>query len=784
MSGWPQLKGQPIEGTDVIDRRTFIEACVGAAGLTLGSVAGNTAIAAPTDLPPGVSLSGTLADEDVFRYVQRRAGAFDAAFYKQILGAANPFKEGDQIVGVAAADEASRSAARGLLTNTRLRDLDAHPLQQDKLYGFIAKSIEASAAAKTGDWTLGELKRFLLAEPAEVILPLLPGLSSDVIGCVVKLMSNEELIAVGQKIFHPLPGSQIGAKGYLGARIQPNSPTDNVADIQWQVFNGWSYAVGDVVLGCNPVSSDPVSVAAIERTLYDLLTTFGIADVLPHCVLAHIDVQAAVERVQPGTTGIWFQSIAGSDAANATFDISLEKMLAYADQRRGQYGLYFETGQGADFTNGHGQGYDMVLHESRKYGYARALVRRMQAAQQRNGGRFAPWVHVNDVAGFIGPEVFRTREQLVRCCLEDIVMGKLHGLCIGLDVCSTLHMEVSLDDLDWCLDRILPANPAYLMALPTKIDPMLGYLTTGFQDHVRLREKFGYSVNDRMWQFFQELQVIDANGKPTEHFGDPVWVYLQYERRKGSPRSSTDILRLAGEQQLAATRNRGVFIARGHGGRSWDLEPALERDVRRIYADSKQCLKAELTPEFIRGIPAALKLETQSRDRDDYILHPATGEELSPESLAKVLELRRQHAGKHDVQIVISDGLNALSISDPGHLAPFLERLRTGLLKAGFSAAPENLVFTSGRVRAGYRVGETLFGGLSGKRTIVHVIGERPGTGHHTFSVYLTTAAGEAWGPRGKIDHQLTKVISGIATTALEPQPAADDTVRLVKAGK
>ena len=40
------------------------------------------------------------------------------------------------------------------------------------------------------------------------------------------------------------------------------------------------------------------------------------------------------------------------------------------------------------------------------------------------------------------------------------------------------------------------------MALPTKIDPMLGYLTTGYQDHVRLRERFGYKVNDRMWQFF------------------------------------------------------------------------------------------------------------------------------------------------------------------------------------------------------------------------------------------------------------------------------------------
>src|SRR6185503_3445242 len=146
----------------------------------------------------------------------------------------------------------------------------------------------------------------------------------------------EELIAVGKKVFHPLPGSNIGARGYLGARIQPNSPTDNVSDIQWQVFNGWSYAVGDVVLGTNPVSSDPASVAAIEGTLQDLLTTFELSNVLPHCVLAHIDVQSTVEKSLPGSTGIWFQSIAGSDAANTTFDISLEKMLAYADQRSGR----------------------------------------------------------------------------------------------------------------------------------------------------------------------------------------------------------------------------------------------------------------------------------------------------------------------------------------------------------------------------------------------------------------------------------------------------------------
>jgi ethanolamine ammonia-lyase large subunit len=111
-----------------------------------------------------------------------------------------------------------------------------------------------------------------------------------------------------------------------------------------------------------------------------------------------------------------------------------------------------------------------------------------------------------------------------------------------------------------------------------------------------------------------------------------------------------------------------------------------------------------------------------------------------------------------------------------------LERLRKGLVRGGFRPAREHIVFTSGRVRAGYRVGESLFADLDGARTILHVIGERPGSGHHTFSVYMTAADGATWGQRGKIDHNITKVVSGIAATALAPLAGADETVRLLKA--
>jgi ethanolamine ammonia-lyase large subunit len=506
-------------------------------------------------------------------------------------------------------------------------------------------------------------------------------------------------------------------------------------------------------------------------------------------VLAHIDVQAEAERRYPGSTALWFQSLAGVADANTTFDISVEKMKAHAATRAGQYGLYFETGQGADGTNGHGKGFDMVIHEARKYGFARALKREVEAAQRAAGRAPAPWVHLNDVAGFIGPEVFRSREQLVRCCLEDTVMGKLHGLAIGLDVCSTLHMEVDLDDLDWCLDRIMPANPAYLMALPTKNDPMLSYLTTGFQDHVRIRERFGYRVDDRMWAFFQELGVIDASGRPTERFGQPTWVYLQYRRRKGDRRPDAEIV-AEGRRAIAAIRERGVDIAEGHGERLWDLEPKLDRRIRYLYDDSKKCIWAELPHGFTAALPGAVQVSTTSADRTDYILHPPTGERLEPGGAAAVETLRDRRRGEWDVQLVISDGLNALALTDEGHLEPYLARLRDALAAAGFALAPEPIVVTGGRVRAGYRIGEILYGGrrdtaaASGTRArppaILHLIGERPGSGHHAYSVYITAAPAAVWADTGRADHNITRVVSGIADTQLAPELAAVETVKIL----
>ena len=734
------------------------------------------------DLPENLrEIVKPLAKEDLFSYIIRVNGKFDQTLYRQIVGSANPFKEGDQAQDIAALNEDSRLNARELLSNTKIKDIYEAPLFTDDLLNLIHNSTDKSIYNTICNWTLGELKSFVLTRPEDDIKAIMPGLTSDIIGCLVKIMSNNELIAVGQKVFNPLPGSNIGAKGYMGARIQPNSPTDNTDDIMMQVFNGWSYAVGDLVLGTNPVSSAPESVEKIEIALCDILKTFGLEKTMPHSVLSHIDVQAEVEKNNPGTTGIWFQSLGGTVNANKTFDLTIDKMFEHASKRTGQYGLYAETGQGADFTNGSGEGFDMVVHESRKYGFMRALKARVAEVQDKSFP--GPWVHLNDVAGFIGPEVFKSKEQLVRCCLEDTVMGKLHGLSIGLDICSTLHMDITLDDLIWCIDEVMPANPAYLMALPTKNDPMLSYLTTGYNDHVRVRAKFGYKVNDAMWNFFKSIDIIDSDGNITEHFGDPLWVYYKYRLAKGD-KSGKDEIYAQGRKLIAQIEERGVPIAQGYGKNIWDMDPELDKKIHALYDDSKLCLWREMPESFVASIPNKISIMTNSADKKDYVYHPPTGETISNESVDKLIKLRNRWKGNvPDVQIIISDGLNVSALTDDGHLMPYLEYLKTGLAKAGLSVSTDNIVIRYGRVRAGYRCGEYLFGqdvGFNKPKGIIHIIGERPGSGHHNFSAYLSSPLISTWKVKGKLDHNISKVVSGISDTALVPEIAAKETVRIL----
>ena len=263
-----------------------------------------------------------------------------------------------------------------------------------------------------------------------------------------------------------------------------------------------------------------------------------------------------------------------------------------------------------------------------------------------------------------------------------------------------------------------------------------------------------------MWAFFQELGVIDADGRPTEHFGQPSWVYLQYRRRQARRAAGR------GDPGRGATRDRGACASaastspKDTASRSGTSSPSSTAAFAALYDDAKKCLWAELPDAFAAALPGAVTVRTLSSDRTDYILHPPTGERLDSSGDAAIAELRDRRRGGCDVQIVISDGLNALALTDDGHLAPYLDRLHRSLGDAGFELAPEPIVVTGGRVRAGYRIGEILYGArgdAAARPAIVHLIGERPGSGHHAYSVVHHRGAGLGLGrtrPRRSQHHE------------------------------
>ena len=86
----------------MLHRRRFL--ALGLAGGTFAGFAGASRAASPA-----TTVAASLPGESIFAYIQRVRGQWDAGLYKQLLGAANAFKEGDEIIGVAASDDNARS---------------------------------------------------------------------------------------------------------------------------------------------------------------------------------------------------------------------------------------------------------------------------------------------------------------------------------------------------------------------------------------------------------------------------------------------------------------------------------------------------------------------------------------------------------------------------------------------------------------------------------------------------------------------------------------------------
>jgi ethanolamine ammonia-lyase large subunit len=658
---------------------------------------------------------------------------------------ANEFKEGDLNVG-GTRDEHTRREAREALAALSLGDINKADFVEDQATEALHQSLDPELASKVAHLTVAELKRLLLSDAgASWIERHRNGVSSEAAAAVVKIMTNEELGTLSCKLFNPLPGDDvaIGSAGHFGSRIQPNSPGDDETEILLSILEGLAYGCGDVIIGLNPASDDIDTIIRLEQLLQSVVQRLQLPT--RFCVLSDI-VKQTTARSQT-RVDVGFQSLAGtSKAILGMVGLDVDGLL---DLAPGFDGLYFETGQGSAVTNQAAEGVDMVTLEARAYGVARLI-------QQRTGS----WMIVNDVAGFIGPEVFRTGEQLLRACLEDTVMAKLHGITMGLDVCATFHMGIGPAELQNLTEQIVvQAAPAYLMAVAGNADPMLGYMTTSFREHPRLRRQTGRQISSAMQKRLLELSTkSDA-------------LYAAYHKAGGDTRS-LHTLREEGAKKIGALAERGFDL--GYGSEE-NCDEANAR-ITRIYSNARRALYATLDEAVISdSSPRFIRVHTRSSDRDTYLAHPATGELIDYKDAARIQALypaRRPH-----VQIVVSDGLNANAINE--NLRSVLPGIRRELLAAGHHVSDIDIVIENGRVRAGYHVGSLLKAEM-----IIHLIGERPGTGIDMLSAYLTYGLDHngqpRWGSAAAFDHSWTTAVCGIHRRGKPPERAVEEIARLV----
>jgi ethanolamine ammonia-lyase large subunit len=425
---------------------------------------------------------------------------------KTLLAKASPRRSGDELTGVAAATEEERAAAKLALSAVPLRaflDEALIPYEDDEVTRLIIDEHSKEAFAAVSHLTVGEFREWLLADSTDTaaLVAVSPGLTPEMVAAVSKLMRNQDLILAAKK--RPVVTrfrNTVGLPGHMSVRLQPNHPTDDVQGIAASMIDGLMYGCGDAMIGINPASDSPQAIGKLLammdafRERYDVPTQT--------CVLTHVtNTLAAIEQGAP--VDLVFQSIAGTQKANASFGISLallqEAYEAGLSLKRGTVGenlMYFETGQGSALSANAHFGVDQQTCEARAYAVAR---------------KFNPFL-VNTVVGFIGPEYLYDGKQIIRAGLEDHFCAKMLGVPMGCDVCYTNHAEADQDDMDTLLTLLGAANVNFIMGVPGADDVMLNYQSTSFHDALYVREVLGLKRAPEFEAWLRAIRITDARG--------------------------------------------------------------------------------------------------------------------------------------------------------------------------------------------------------------------------------------------------------------------------------
>lgn len=421
---------------------------------------------------------------------------------RTLLAKATPLRSGDQLAGVAAATAEERVAAQMRLAEVPLRTFLEEPVipyETDEVTRLILDRHDPAAFAPVAGLTVGEFRERLLAYETDgaALAALAPGLTPEMVAAASKIMSNQDLILVAQKArvvtrFR----NTIGLPGRLSVRLQPNHPTDDMRGIAASILDGLLYGCGDAVIGINPATDSPAACAELLRLMDRIIRESEIPT--QSCVLTHVTTtMQCMERDEP--VDLVFQSIAGTEAANTSFGISLallrearEMALALGRGTIGDNVMYFETGQGSCLSANAHHGCDQQTLEARAYAVAR---------------EFSPLL-VNTVVGFIGPEYLYDGKQIIRAGLEDHFCGKLLGVPMGCDVCYTNHAEADQDDMDTLLTLLGVAGCNFIMGVPGADDIMLNYQSTSFQDSHYLRQALGLRPAPEFESWLETMQIF------------------------------------------------------------------------------------------------------------------------------------------------------------------------------------------------------------------------------------------------------------------------------------
>ncbi|MDF1803435.1 ethanolamine ammonia-lyase subunit EutB [Thalassovita sp.] len=435
---------------------------------------------------------------------------YDFGNLATVMARATPARSGDQLAGLAAGTDVERVAAQYVLADVPLKSFltDALvPYELDEVTRLIIDTHDMTAFAAVSHMTVGQFREWLLSDAvdAAALAALAPGLTPEMVAAVSKLMRNRDLIAVARKVqVITAFRNTLGLPGRIGSRLQPNHPADDLQGIAASTLDGLSFAVGDAVIGINPATDNIPTAKSLLQMLDDLRMRFDIPT--QTCVLTH--VTNSLELIEQGApVDLVFQSVGGTEAANAGFGVSLDLLdqanRAALSLERGTVGqnvMYFETGQGAALSSGAHHGIDQQTLEARAYGVARA---------------FSPLL-VNTVVGFIGPEYLYDGKEIIRAGLEDHFCGKLLGLPMGCDVCYTNHTEADQNDMDVLMTLLADAGSNFLIAVPGADDVMLNYQSLSFHDIAYLRNSFGLRAAPEFETWLEGMGLVSPQGHLTD----------------------------------------------------------------------------------------------------------------------------------------------------------------------------------------------------------------------------------------------------------------------------